>query len=308
MEILEEMRDVVNVVEEKAKYQKVMVIFDSSVSNVEVDNLYREIKEICIFNKSAFEDLDLNELYNGYKIIIYFCSAESFLKLNFNRDEFINIYIPTGNIFLPFCLDDNCYLTANYDYILFNGELIDVNVQTSLLFNKFYNYMNSVISLKTKQSMLSFNYNLTEISMLNNLCKSNNDLEFVDIKILKNTNIDYCNLQILQLLLIDAFLVFISNVKNKTLSIVDVYKSCKEDYGLIDKFYAMANNEGMLMTICLNYNSLYNVCLKTKESILNHCYNLDENEVESVISELKNFAKNDDGLIGYLYLYNLFNV
>ena len=308
MEILEEMRDVVNVVEEKAKYQKVMVIFDNNVSSIEVDNLYREIKDICIFNKCLVENLDLNELYNGYRIIIYLCSAENFLKLNFNRDEFINIYIPTSKIFLPFCLDNNCYLSSNDDYILFNGELIDVNVQTSLLINKFYNCINGVISLKTKQDRMNFNENLTETALLNNLCKSNNDLEFVDMKILKNTNIDYCNLQILHLLLIDAFLVFISNVKNKTLTIVDTYKSCKEDYNLIDKFFAMSNNEGLLMIICLNYNYLYNICLKTKESILNLCYNLEESEVENVISELKNFAKNDDGIIGYLYLYNLFNV
>ena len=306
MEILEDLGDVISVVDEKAKYQKVMVIFDNSLSSVEIDNLYREIKDICIFNKSAVEDLDLNELNNGYRAIIYMCSAESFLKLDFNRDEFINIYLPTDNIFLPFCLNENNNIKKGEDYILCEN-IIDVSVQTSLLFNKFYHYLYNTILSTSNQTSFYFENNFTRTS-INYLIDESCNLDFVDIKILKNINIEYKNLQVLHLLLIDAFLIFLTNVKNKTLMLVDVYKSCKEDYNLIDKFYAMANSESSLMLISLNYNYLYNACLKTKESILNCCFNMNEEEIENVLLELKSFAKNDDGLVGYLYLYNMFNV
>ena len=43
-------KEIKNIVQEKAKYQKVMVLFDENVSNIETQSIYQEIKDICIYN------------------------------------------------------------------------------------------------------------------------------------------------------------------------------------------------------------------------------------------------------------------
>ena len=45
-------KEIKNIVQEKAKYQKVMVLFDENVSNIETQAIYQEIKDICILSLS----------------------------------------------------------------------------------------------------------------------------------------------------------------------------------------------------------------------------------------------------------------
>ena len=112
------------------------------------------------------------------------------------------------------------------------------------------------------------------------------------------------------MILINAFSIMINNVRNKTLMLVDVYKVCREDDLLLNRFYAMANNEVFYEMLNLHYNYLTNFCVKTKEEILSKflSFEISENEVENILKELKTYAKNDSGVMGYLYLHDFFKV
>lgn len=306
-----ELKEVYKVIEAKAKFQKVMVLFDENVSNVEVLEIYNTIKEICIYNQSDINSLDINELHNGYRAIIYLLSAENFLKLNFDKSEFVNLCVVKGKNILPFYVNSDCTILEKELYIFTLNDCYDANLYSSLCFNKFYNYLFNVVNLKENNITIEFNENnIKNFSMLDSLKQVEGEFLFVDLDIIAKANIKCEHLCVLHLILINAFLLMLSNVKNKTLALVDVYKACKEDYAVIDKFYAMVNNEIFFTMINLNYNYLINLCLKIKEEILNHFIvrDLTETDIENILVELKEYAKNANNLVGYLYLYNFFKV
>lgn len=304
-----DLEEIYKLVSTKAKFQKVMVLFDENSSNSEVYEIYNSIKEICIYNQSDIATLDLNELNNGYRMIVYLCSAKNFLKLNFDKSEFINLCIIKGKEILPFCVNVDNRIMKKNTYLLINGEFFDLSLQSSLYFNKFYNYLYNVVNLK-ENNIVDFKENSNTLSLFNKLEHICDEFVFADLDIISKTNIDCKHLCVLHLILINAFLLILQNVKNKSLTLVDVYKVCKDDYGMLDKFYAMAENELFYTMINLNYNYLINLCLKVKEEILNHFIvcDLSEDEVENIFNELKAYAKNSNNLIGYLFLYDFFKL
>jgi len=300
-----------NIIETKAKYQKVMFVYDDNVSNSQISNLYNLIKELCVYNQTHIKDIDNVDVYDGYRVVIYMCDVDSFLKLNIRTSEFINIFYPQSNGYLPFFLSDNNKLTKANDYLLLNFSLFDSSIVASVSFNLFYNYFNNIINFNENIKDISiFDCEITSNNVIDSLQNLNREIEFLDIKILKECNISYKDLLLVDLLMIDAFYVLISSIKNQTVSMVDVYKVGKDDCKVIDRFYKMFNNDCFKNLIILNYNCLYNYCLKCKQKIISclSLINVANNEIESLIFKLKNYVKEKDDLCGYLYLYNIFNV
>lgn len=302
--------EICKIVETKSKFQKVMVLFDDSASNVEVLEIYNSIKDICIYNQADINNLDLAELNNGYRAIIYLCTAENFLKLKFDKNEFINLCIVKGRDILPFCVNADNNIIEKDLYIFSSNEGFDANLFSSLSFNKFYNYLYGVVNLKDSKFSLKFldsNINHLNVDFLKHVAS---DFVFIDLDIIAKSKIECKHLCVVHLMLINAFLLMLNSIKNKTLLLVDVYKVCKEDYIMLDKFFAMANNEVFFAMINLNYNYLINLCLKIKEEILNQfiVFDLCESDIENILQQLKEYAKNANNLIGYLYLYDFFKV
>ena len=305
-----DLSEIKKVIEAKAKFQKVMVLFDESVSEIELLEVYNSIKEICVFNKMDINNFDLNEINNGYRAIIYLCSATSFLKLNFDKSEFVNLCVIKGKEILPFCVSNNHCIIAKDLYLFVANVGYDVNLFSSLSFNKFFNYLNNVVSLKENNS-LNFSFNAeTTFNVCDCLKEVQEDFFFLDLDIIAKTNIELKHLSFLHLILINAFLIMLNDVRNKSLMLVDVYKVCREDDVLLNRFYSMANNEVFYEMLNLNYNYLVNFCIKTKEEILARFLNcnISESEIENVLLELKNYAKNNSGIVGYLYLHDFFKV
>ena len=289
--------EIKKIVETKAKFQKVLLLHDDTVSTSEIDDIYNVIKNLCIYNQMDLNNIDNNELYNGYRIVIYLCNADNYLKTNINKAEFINVFMPRDKGLLP--------------YLFIDVNNFDTNIVLSLYLNKFYNYLKAMLTLQhTNLEYLSADKEFTQFKVVEEIENLNEDFEFLDIKILKFSNLEYKFLPLLDLILIDAFLCFILSVKRREYALVDVYKEVKDDYALIDKFYKMYNNDSIINLMTLNYNCLYNFCLKTKQKILD-CYTLydyDENKVNEIIKIVKEFAKQTDDVMAYLFLYNMFNV
>lgn len=304
-------KEIRKMVETKAKYQKVMILFDDSVSLVEIEEIHQGIKSLCVYNQSHIKDINMEEIFNGYRLIIYLCEIDSYLKCDFNKDEFINVFFPRDNIVLPYFLTNKNEIEKTNNVLILDSSKVDISAIASMYFNKFFNYFKGLMN--GFYDLTWFNdagEEITQFNVLNQINQLPNHLQFIDIEILRKCEICYADLILLDLLIIDAFLVLLTGVKSKSLMLVDVYKAAKADDKLIDKFYKLHNTEILTNAVILNYNCLYNYCLKSKEKILKllRFCEVDKNKVNFLIDKIKKFAKEDSGLMGYLYLYNIFNV
>lgn len=298
-----------NIVKSKARYQKVMLIYDHSVSQIDIDKLHNIIKNECVYNEMCVDNLDEKEIFNGYRLIIFCCLASSFLNLNINLEEFVCVFLPQDNNILPFFANNNNQILQGDSYLFINN-LLDVNLWISIFFNRCFNYLTNMLETQSSDIEFKFNEEINAHGIENALDDLPRDFKFYDIEILKKSNVALEDLPIACLLLVDAVLVMIEAVKRKTLMLVDVYKVCADDNDLINKFYALANNRAFLALMEVNSKCLTFVCEKTKEKILDFMQTDDNylGKVNEVICKIKEVAKRADGLLGYLYLYNLFGV
>jgi len=300
------LQDIKKIVEEKAKYQKVMLLYDNYTSETEIDAIYQTVKEFCIFNKCEIEK-DCTEIYNGYKLLIFCSGINSFLKFNYDIEEFVSVFIQKDEGILPFFLNTNNTISLSERYLFVSANMLDLNAISSLYFNKFYNYLYDLLYFQFSNINFCFNEKeITQFNLVQELEQLDASMQFADIKIIKETGIDYNSLTKLNYVLICAFLSVIMAVENKSLELVDVYKVAKDNLELIDKFYAMQTNQAITKLVELNFNFLFSACKKTKENILNLLSSASENEILHIIKELKQYATHCDGLVPYLYLYNIF--
>lgn len=298
---------VFELVEKHAKYQKVMLIYDDSVSNIITSEIYNKIKEICIFNQCKDSELN-NEIFNGYKMLVFVCSSDSFLNLNVNIDEFLNVFCSTdGNVF-PFLINLNNKVNKNENYIITNKNVLDVSMMSSLIFNKFFNLIKNLNCMDLGLADRNFCIDDIELEQTFKLENINENDEFVDLDILRKCALNYKSLPVIDMILIDAFLVVFQGIKQQQLSLVDIYKSCREDYDKLDKFYALFENENFSSVVKLNFSFLTGLLLKYKSKIKDclDVVELDENEIQDVIIKVKDYCKNNNSILSYLYLFNVF--
>lgn len=303
-----------DIIERRSKYQKVMLIYDNNITNADILEIYDKIKELCIFNKLNIDtERDrFDEIFDGYRTIIFFCSANSFLNINVDRTEFINIYVPIDSHVLPFFLDNkNSVSNCNNDYIFIKDKSVDISLIFSIIFNKFYNYIKNLMCFKSHYE-LDFDFNELSASKTEDIINSvDSDFEFVDNQILRECDIEYELLPLVDYLIINAFSLVIRSVRNHTLTMVDLYKAVKNDSALIDRFYALANNELFSNIINLNYNCINSLCEKCRLAILDRlsvCEEFNEQNIKIILSKIKKYFKSSNNILAYLYLYDVFGV
>ena len=285
-------KKVFELVEKHAKYQKVMLIYDNNVSNIKISEIYNEIKEICIFNKCEHSQLN-NEIFNGYKMLVFMCSSDSFLKINANIDEFLNVFCSTdGNIF-PFLISSTNKINNKNNYVISNKNVLDVSMMASLIFNKFFNMVKNLNYIDLGAVEKNIYLEDVELEQSINIEKVNENDEFVDVDILKQCELDYKLLPLVDMVLIDAFLIVFQAIKQQQLSLVDIYKSCKEDYDKVDKFYALFENENFPSVVKLNFSFLTGLLLKYKSKIKDclDVVELEECEIQHVLTKVKEYCK-----------------
>lgn len=303
---LKEMIEIKKIVQDKARYQKVLLLYDESVSNGEIKDIYELIREDCIYNQMQVDFIDENEIMNGYRIIIYYMSANSFNKLNFHRNEFINIMLTKDNQILPFLLDEKKKINFNNDYFYFDNK-VNFSLITSVYFNRIYRYLQSVIyNLNESIDIDKIEIQNLSYNFLTILSKQNVELSFLDLMILCKTNLSFEYLSLLDYVLLVSLEIFLLSIRNKTLTMVDVFKLAENDSEKINKFYEMMNNTALLEVLNLNFNFAINLIRDAKNSILElvEVFDLD-NDIKIVMDSLKNFACQDNELLGYMFFYNI---
>ncbi len=302
--------EIKKIIQQKAKYQKVMLLYDNTVSTVEIGEIYNAIKELCVYNQSNILEVEKNEIYNGYRLIIFFCDADCYLKCDIDNSEFVNIFFPTNSSMLPYFLSKNNQIINAENYLIIDKQKYDFSMLSSMSFNIFFHDFKRLINGNHK----GWNFDLVnQIScgdIFEVIKKIEQDTVFLDIAILKKCDIEYKHLVFVDLILIDAIITMLCGIKSKNLMMVDVYKAGKDDIKLIDKFYKLYNNETFINFILLNFNCVYNYCLKVKQKIkdLIVFYEITQEDIEKIIDKIKLFAKESEDVISYLYLFNIFNV
>ena len=131
-------------VKSKAMYSKVMLLYDDYVSNVEIEEIYTAIKDVCIFNKLNLKE-NLDEVFNGYKLLIFVCDTNSFLTCKLPLVDFCNVFVPTDAGVLPYFLCDG-KVQANLGTIILKSNVLDGNAYSSVAFNNFYVYISNLFN------------------------------------------------------------------------------------------------------------------------------------------------------------------
>lgn len=307
-----------NVIEEvnrlilnRAKYQKVMIVYDDFVSTLVLNNLYSIIKDVCIYNNSHINNLDHNELNNGYKMVVYFCMAESYLEKQIENKDFVNVFCPQDEKLLPFVIDKDAKINESESYLLLERKTIDVSMISSLYCNHFINYIQSLINCEGSEDLfaISSEYKV-DFNIESIIEKADKNMVFLDCSILKKYKLDYEKLALLDLILIDAFLVLINSIKTQSLMIVDIYKAGREDYALIDKCFSVVNNDILRNIVLLNYNNLIEYCEIAKQNILDcvSVFTYSQKDYAQVVESVKQYAKQSNEVLSVLYTYNIFGV
>ncbi len=307
MNLLNNLQEIREIVERKAKYQKVMLIYDNHAKSNEMLDIYENIKDICVFNKISINS-NIDEIYNGYKVLIFCVSSDSFL--NFRKDirEFVNIFVNHDGNFLPFYLDCDLKISSEERYLLIDKNSMDVAMVSSICFNRFYAYLNDLLYYQTGNVKFDFfNKEITQHNVVDELNNIVDNFTFVDLKIIQEKGLKCDDIILIDFILICAFLTLIFSVGNKTYELVDTYKICKDNQELIDKFYALQTNQALVRFLELNYNFLITACKKTKEIILDLMPNVNEDKVLQLIDKVKSYSKECDNILAYLYLYNIFD-
>ena len=176
---------------EKAKYQKVMLVYDDKTSQVVIDKIYRLIKDEVIFNKKNIAMLSQTEINDGYKVVVYCCSANSYLKLNVNNNECVNIFCPEDENILPFVAGGE-FATKKDDVLFLQTKKLDVKMLCSIYFNIFYNHCQRLIFQQEQSKDFNLlNACINTQNLLNIVFSLNEDVCFEDIKILKQCGLLY---------------------------------------------------------------------------------------------------------------------
>jgi hypothetical protein len=162
--------------------------------------------------------------------------------------------------------------------------------------------------LNFQPAQLNFEENLNIFSLVNNLNKIEKPYHFTDLEILNNININYNEFMLLHLILVNAFLTFITEIKNNIPSIIDAYKLAKQNFNLIDKCYATFFNDSIYNSVVLNYNSIQDAYIKTKNKILGliSLNNTPTINLDKIIAKIKEYLKTSDSKLNFLYFFNVF--
>ena len=293
-----------NLVEKYAKYQKVMLVYDNFNTNQEIAEIYNSIKQFCIFNKMNVAEKDKQEIYNGYKMLIYICDVDAFLHFDVDVTEFVNVIVAKEPQLLGFCAAKGAKCEADF-VVVTDSNKIDKSAFSSLEFAKFYN---AILAEYLQTDLTPFEIDeisfFSLIKILNNLPQG---FEFIDLAIAKQQNLSYSQLPIIDLALISGFEVFFAAIKQHTLTMTDLYKQFKENYAKINKFFMLAQNDALQTMVELNFANIMSKLKQTYFKILDFVPpTVNEADINLVINSIKNYAKDCDGLLNYLFLYNVF--
>ena len=215
-----------NSVLKKAKYQKVILLFDDKVGQEMICEIYQSIKDEVVFNKKNISTISQDELNDGYKVIIYCCCVDSYLKFKYDNQESDNIFYPTDENVLPFILRDDTVCKTE-DVLIVQSKKLDVKMLSSVYFNLFFSYCNSLLFQQDHKFVFEeFPQKMNVQNVLNFITALDETVQFLDVKVLKQCDLLYEDISIVQIVILNAMISLMSAIKEH--NIIKLYSNIEE--------------------------------------------------------------------------------
>ena len=114
-------------VEEKAKYQKVVICIDETSDMDMINEIQAALSRDVIILKYVYNLKTLREfnqmLNDGVRLVIYNISSNHFCVLRQSNNLILNIFIPTSKFILPYMINTDCVYGDNI--LIFNNCIVD---------------------------------------------------------------------------------------------------------------------------------------------------------------------------------------
>lgn len=99
-------KEIVDLVVQKARYQKVVICLDENSDVNYIENMCNEFDKNAVvikyyYNRRNLEDF-FNIVNNGARVVIYNVSIDKFYKLKMDNNYILNIFIPQTEFILPY--------------------------------------------------------------------------------------------------------------------------------------------------------------------------------------------------------------
>lgn len=350
---------IIKLIQKYCPYQKVVLIYDFSFPAVMLDKLEQITKNNIILTKHIFcDNIDINivnqDINDGSRMVIFCMQGENYLKIfkNLALDNITKVCLPTDCDILgfvvnkSFCVDKNnilviCEELFEYNnYYCTNGIISLCCLLTNCIYSKWHAYMNTDSHLlmnindifnKIKKELTNIlnSTNASEQSALitNAICefweKNCSILTLYNLDIVSKNNLPYYNVLNSCLINVLAIMNLLKGRKQRTLTILDVYKEVKTTTGYqfeqLNKYFDMIfDAKANYILTCYAPTLIYDCEIASdlinktityfsiKEPQINVCFS--QKNIIVMLKTIKKYLKNlvDDNIIKYTYLYNTY--
>lgn len=349
----------IKLIQKYCPYQKIVLIYDFSFPSTMLDAFEKIAKNNAVLTKHIYSDnTDTNlinqDIIDGTRMLVFCMQAENYIKISkfLVTDNITKVCFPTDCDILGFALDkshcidkDNililCEELFEYNnYYCTNGIISLCCILANCIYSKWQSYIHSDSHLlmntndnfnkikKDLQTILESTNASEQSELITNLIcyyweTTCSNLKLYNLDIICKNNLPYYNVLNSCLINISAIINLLKERKQRTLTILDVYKEVKTSNGYqfehLNKYFDMifdakANYILNCYTPTLLYDCetasdiIYKVLayFTVKEPQINVCFG--QKNIISLLKIIKNYLRNlvDDNLIKYTYLYNTY--
>ncbi len=291
-----------------AKYQKVVLVYDKTSNASRINMIKEKLEKDTIFLTIHIDNPALQSVVlDGTRCVVECLSVQNLCKLaNFLDDNIHLVSIAEND-----CIT-KCIRQTNHTIFVVNGKksvtdlLFVANILTENVVRCMANLQSSHIEMFQRAINIFVQSQYSKFDFVRFMAKLPEELKidydiWEELKNSRSTSI-YLYLRIL------AIYFLFQSFELKCIQQLDVYKACQNDVEQINVCYKILTNERMVFVFRNQCQILKKIIgdiigkikLKNKINII---------KINNEIKIIKNNAKNinNDNMLKYCYLYNIFN-
>ena len=294
-------KSIKDLVTKKAKYQKVVILFDGDTDLDLLNNIEMQIKDDVLlfsYNLEHALDSDIKSfLLDGTRCVIILLNDCNYIKMS----DFYDFNTMIIDVFSGKIL--SAHLQKCEEYYLFYEDNT-LSIEDHLLM------CNILIEWKWQNLLSSKNYNHEEEIMMSTFSRKDllNCEYFYNTEIVKELiNIDYNNYQLYLLIRVIAIKYLFLTFLESSQFMIDVYKNYSNNLDEINHVYKLYKDERANFVL-KNCNKLMLDFISVALSSVKCKWGWKVEEINKILKNIKIKAKNNkkDNLLKYCFLYGIF--
>ncbi len=307
----DKIKEVVDLIVSKARYQKVLICCDDSSDKSVIDKIMGGVGNRSVVIKLNFDNSQLEDfehmVNDGVRIIVYNVKIDNYYKIASNSEYILNVFIPTSSFVLPYMMHAESLYGENMMLCDVKGkDLLGVMV----LYDAGLNYIWGMVQQHKKVSLEMF-------KKLDNLINDNDNFYINYLECCLNlkpyvstelVNIDSEKLHMYILIKLCVEFKMLIRLNEGTEGYIDFYKTAKSE-DEISKAYQLIVKSELIDLLRLNNNNI----IRVVDAIINRCkilikkyFNYKNIKINKINNKLKNQAKElkIDNLLYISYIFN----